>query len=256
MLTHQGIKHPQIRLHTCPFQDTIVFLKTHWLFFFKAPHGLSLFMTTKKDRVRFQSFPIVFNFFFFLKTSLEFYFHFFSISPQRLRNPWLIGSLFHANLDHFQGAHCLVSSQRSKSPWLIGSDFCHSFPDQRSPQTSIKPGLVHCLVRNQDWERRPTNVNNMASELKAPEPDSNNNDNEMPLEPTSPPRLRQEIFMSTPSQRQQPQHGRQRVFDNIDNHRHRDPNSVHRRGERRRREVPTTATSTTTTSATRRSTTT
>ena len=28
---------------------------------------------------------------------------FFSISPQRLRNPWLIGSLFHANLDQVPG---------------------------------------------------------------------------------------------------------------------------------------------------------
>ena len=36
------------------------------------------------------------------------------------------------------------------------------------------------------------NDNNTASELKAPEPDSSNNDNEMPRERTSPPRLRQE----------------------------------------------------------------
>ena len=32
----------------------------------------------------------------------------------------------------------------------------------------------------------------MASELKASEPDSSNNNDEMPIEPTSPPRLRQE----------------------------------------------------------------
>ena len=44
--------------------------------------------------------------------------------------------------------------------------------------------------------------------------------------------------MSTTSQQQQPQHGRRRVFNNLDNHRHCDPNNVHRRGERRRREVP------------------
>ena len=44
--------------------------------------------------------------------------------------------------------------------------------------------------------------------------------------------------MSTTSQQQQPQHGRRRVFNNLDNHRHRDPNNVHRRGERHRREVP------------------
>ena len=39
---------------------------------------------------------------------------------------------------------------------------------------------------------KANNDNNMASELKAPEPDSNNNDTEMPTKPTSPPRLRKE----------------------------------------------------------------
>ena len=39
---------------------------------------------------------------------------------------------------------------------------------------------------------KANNDNNMASELKASEPDSSNNDNEMPMEPTSPPRLRKE----------------------------------------------------------------
>ena len=55
---------------------------------------------------------------------------------------------------------------------------------------------------------KANNDDNEASELKASEPDGKNNDDEMSLEPTSRPRLRQEIFMSTTSQQQQPQHGR------------------------------------------------
>ena len=39
---------------------------------------------------------------------------------------------------------------------------------------------------------KANNDNNMASELKASEPDSSNNDDEMSMEPTSLPRLRQE----------------------------------------------------------------
>ena len=39
---------------------------------------------------------------------------------------------------------------------------------------------------------KANNDNNMASELKASEPNSSNNDDEMPMEPTSPPRLRKE----------------------------------------------------------------
>ena len=75
---------------------------------------------------------------FFLKPSLEFYFHFL---PKTSPGQFIFFDF-------------TSEIEKPLVDWL--RFFRHSFPDQRSPQTSIEPGLVHCLVRNQDWERRPT----------------------------------------------------------------------------------------------------
>ena len=130
------------------------------------------------------------------------------ISSERLKNPWLIGSIFHANLDQVPGGSYFGVITETEEPLV---DWLRFF---------ITPFLIN-ITSNIDRARsrslfgqepglgaKTNNDNNTASEPKAPEPDGSNNDNEMPLEPTSRPRLRKEIFMSTTSQQQQPQHGR------------------------------------------------
>ena len=108
--------------------------------------------------------------------------------------------------------------------------------------TSIKPGLDHCLVRDQDWERRPTTTTTWHPSRRRPSPMAAMT-MRCPLN-----QLRNQDWERRPSWAQHRGNNSHnmadREVDNTDDHRHRAPNSFHRWGDRRRREVPTTATST------------
>ena len=133
----------------------------------------------------------------------------------------------------FQGVHISVSSQRSKSPWLTGSDFFyHSFPDQNHHQHQSSPVSITVWSWDLDWERRPTTTTTRHPSWRRPSPMAITTATRCPWN-----RLRDRDWGRRPSWAQHRNSNSHNTadgeIDNNDDHRHRDPNIVRRRGEQR-----------------------